>query len=133
MAPVRRIRAAAALLVLCNNSNENKKRNRTCWVRKWILRRENYGAYNNLLKELKIEDAQHFKNFIRMSAVDFEALLLNVGGHIQKQDTHLRKSISATERLMVTLRFLASGKFLCLIYLWSFEYQCILQVTHTSH
>ncbi|KAJ8942305.1 hypothetical protein NQ314_010101 [Rhamnusium bicolor] len=112
MAPVRRIRSAAALLVLCESyNNGKKKRNRTCWVREWILRREKYGAYNNLLKELKIEDAQQFKNFIRMSALDFEELLTKVGREIEKQDTHLRASISASERLMVTLRFLASGKY----------------------
>jgi hypothetical protein len=113
MAPVRRIRTAAALLVLCKHHNNKKKRNRTCWVREWILRREMYGAYANLVNELKIEDAQQFKIFIRMSAVDLEELLLHVGKYIKKQDTQLRAAITPSERLMVTLRFLVTGKYFC--------------------
>lgn len=111
MPPVRRIRAAALLIVYHERHMKIKKRNRSCWVREWILRRENYGAYNNLLNELRIEDAQQFRNFIRMSAIDLEKLLCLVGGKIQKQDTHLRASIPASERLIVTLRFLATGKY----------------------
>ncbi|KAJ8958734.1 hypothetical protein NQ318_016462, partial [Aromia moschata] len=99
----------AALLVLCNKYSQKRKKIRICWVRDWILRRATYGAHNNLLKELKIEDAQQFRNFIRISAVDFEELLSKVGSVIHKQDTHLRTAISSTERLMVTLRFLATG------------------------
>ena len=81
------------------------------WVRDWIDRRREYGAYTNLLNELKIEDSQQFRNFIRMSAVELEDLLCLVGPKIQKQDTVFRESIQASERLMVTLRFLATGKF----------------------
>lgn len=44
-----------------------------------------------------------------MSPQRFEHLLTLVGPSITKQDTSLRKSISAVERLVVTLRFLASG------------------------
>ncbi|KAF2903870.1 hypothetical protein ILUMI_02306 [Ignelater luminosus] len=57
---------------------------------KWVLRRENYGTYNNLLNELRIEDAQQFKNFIGMLAVDLEELLSKVGTRIKKQDTHFQ-------------------------------------------
>ncbi|KAG8236191.1 hypothetical protein J437_LFUL016287 [Ladona fulva] len=108
MAPVRHIRIAAALVV-CDYYHNRKKRNRKCWVREWILRRDTHGAHNNLLKELKIEDSQQFRNFIRMSATDFEGLLAKVGTKIQKRDSHLRASIPPSERLMVTLRFLATG------------------------
>jgi len=44
-----------------------------------------------------------------MTSADFEYLLNLIGPSISKQDTHLRKSISARERLAVTLRFLTSG------------------------
>ncbi|KAG8212646.1 hypothetical protein J437_LFUL018777 [Ladona fulva] len=74
MAPVRHIRVAAALVV-CDYYHNRKKRNRKCWVREWILRRDTHEAHNNLLKELKIEDSQQFRNFIRMSATGFEGLL----------------------------------------------------------
>ena len=44
-----------------------------------------------------------------MSVDMFEDLLRKVTPHIQKQDTHLRQSIPAAERLSVTLRHLATG------------------------
>ena len=44
-----------------------------------------------------------------MSPERFEHLLSLVGPLITKQDTTMRESISAEERLVVTLRFLASG------------------------
>ena len=44
-----------------------------------------------------------------MSSDRFEHLLSLVGPIIQKEETHMRESISAEERLVVTLRFLFSG------------------------
>lgn len=44
-----------------------------------------------------------------MSPDRFEHLLSLVGPIIQKKETHMRESISAEERLVVTLRFLSSG------------------------
>ena len=44
-----------------------------------------------------------------MSADRFEHLLSLVGPVIKKEDTHLRESISAEQRLVITIRFLASG------------------------
>jgi hypothetical protein len=47
-----------------------------------------------------------------MSEVEFDYLLSLVRPLISKQDTWMRKSISAESRLAVTLRFLATGSFL---------------------
>lgn len=47
--------------------------------------------------------------FLRMTPEDFEFLLTRIAPRIQKRDTHLRKAITAKERFVVTLRFLASG------------------------
>ena len=44
-----------------------------------------------------------------MSPERFEHLLGLVGPLVQKKDTDLRKAIPAAERLMSTMRFLASG------------------------
>lgn len=83
---------------------------KACWVRKWVDRRNALGASSTLVNELRLEDAQQFKNFIRMSAVQFELVLNLVKHDIVKQDTKLRDAIPVHDRLMVTLRFLASGK-----------------------
>ena len=44
-----------------------------------------------------------------MSPERFQQLLEHVRHHISKQDTNFRKSISATKRLVITLRYLSRG------------------------
>lgn len=51
----------------------------------------------------------HFKTFCRMSASDFEYLINLVGPKISKADSTFRKAIPVTERLALTLRYLATG------------------------
>nr|XP_022905463.1 uncharacterized protein LOC111417424 isoform X2 [Onthophagus taurus] len=86
----RRAKTAAALLVAeyWFRKEERKRKKRKIWVREWIERRNELGAF----KSTELED-----------------LLFIVGPKIQKQDTVLRELISASEKLMVTLRFLATG------------------------
>ncbi|XP_026476143.1 protein ANTAGONIST OF LIKE HETEROCHROMATIN PROTEIN 1-like [Ctenocephalides felis] len=79
------------------------------WVREWIAKREEEGVYAKLLKELEYQDVSSYENFIRMTHQDFQHLLERIAPRIRKQDTHLRKSISPSERLTLTLRFLATG------------------------
>ena len=37
---------------------------RRCWTRRWIQRRNVYGAHNALLEELRNEDPKSLKNFL---------------------------------------------------------------------
>ncbi len=57
-----------------------------------------------------MEKSGKLENFLRMSNADFNFLLNSIAPLISKNDTRLRKAISAKERFMVTLRFLASGE-----------------------
>lgn len=103
---------AAAVLICLGQKKKNKRK---CWEREWIAKRkQNAGLYRELLQELAKEDAAAYINFLRMSFSNFEALLEMVAPIIAKQDTHLRKSIPAGERLAVTLRFLATGTYIFL-------------------
>ena len=68
--------------------------------------------YNTLVQELRAEDTAAFKNFLRMDQNCFDELLEMVKPHIQKQDT----SISAGEKLALTLRYLATGEFIYPVY-----------------
>uniref|UniRef100_A0AAG5DWM0 DDE Tnp4 domain-containing protein n=1 Tax=Anopheles atroparvus TaxID=41427 RepID=A0AAG5DWM0_ANOAO len=43
------------------------------------------------------------------SVIDFDYLLEQIGPKISKTDTNMRKSLSAKDKLIVTLRFLATG------------------------
>lgn len=50
-----------------------------------------------------------YRNFFRMDDGNFNELLNLVAPIIAKEDTVMRKSIPAAERLALTLRFLATG------------------------
>lgn len=100
-------------LVFENSENEEEevpKKKRKCWTKNWIRRRPVEGFYAKLLIELKAEEPDFYRNFVRMDLQQYEQLLALVTPHIQKEDTNMRESISAGERLMLTLRFLASGE-----------------------
>jgi len=93
-----------------------RRRNRVIWVRQWISNRDTFGAYNNLMTQLRNCDSSSFTNFVRMDMATFDELLQLVTPLIQRQeaqDTHFRQAIPVGERLAVTLRFLASGTFAC--------------------
>ena len=87
---------------------ERKKKKRF-WVREIYKRRDQVGEYATLLPELKSGDREFFYRYLRMSPDRFRHLLSTVEGLISKNDTNFRKSVSAEERLVVTLRFLATG------------------------
>nr|CAH7725872.1 unnamed protein product [Callosobruchus chinensis] len=84
-------------------------------VRDWIAKRNEQGAYNQLMAELRSGDPDFYKNFLHMSATDFDHLLGLISAKIRKKDTRMRKLITPGERLAVTLRYLATGKLSCLI------------------
>lgn len=113
---VKRKALKAFLSVLILDELEEKfdsasKKARYAWVSPWIRSRNTEGCYHKLLKEfLEVEQqTQYYENFLGMNDASFQYLLKLVAPHITKQDTIMRKAISAGERLAVTLRFLASG------------------------
>ncbi|XP_057307667.1 uncharacterized protein LOC130645634 [Hydractinia symbiolongicarpus] len=85
------------------------QRRKIFWVREIFLRRKELGEYHRLFQELKVSDREYFFRYLRMSPDRFEHLLSLVGPVIQRQDTHMRESISAEQRLVITIRYLSSG------------------------
>ncbi|XP_026316170.1 putative nuclease HARBI1 [Hyposmocoma kahamanoa] len=83
-----------------------KKKKRSYWMRQTLKARGKYSA-TDYLKDLGIDGC--LKDFIRMNSSEFEYLQNLIGAKIGKRDTTFRKSVSVTERLAVTLRFLATG------------------------
>nr|CAI5833908.1 unnamed protein product [Callosobruchus analis] len=59
------------------NKKRRKKKNRV-WVREWIKKRDQLGALNNLVTELRDQDDMTFENFLRMKKVDFDYILETV-------------------------------------------------------
>lgn len=101
--------AAALIVARTILKRRKKKMKRKCWTREWIQRRFELGAGDALVKELEIEDSQQFRNFVRMTAIEVQFLIDLTGPIIAKKDTVMRKAISVKDRVIVTLRFLASG------------------------
>lgn len=88
--------------------NELKKGKRI-WTRKWLLRRDTCGNSVGLLKELAIEDQPEYRSFMRMTPDQFEFLLSKVSPRIQRGDTNMRSAIPAKIKLELTLSYLATG------------------------
>ena len=71
--------------------------------------RKRYDLYHILTNELPRFDKEYFFRFVRMTSQRFEHLLSLVGPHLQRTTTKMREPISPAERLVLTLRFLATG------------------------
>ena len=85
-----------------------KKRKGWC-VRPSIARRQQFGAFHALMKEIKVEDTRTFAKFVRMDAQQFQYLLDAVSPLIVHKDTAMRDAIPPAERLAVILRFVATN------------------------
>ena len=99
---------ALALLVMFDKV-ENEGTGRIFWVRKIFQDRKKYGLYHILTDELRLFDKEYFFRSVRMTPQRFKDLLSLVGPYLQRTTTKMREPISPAQRLVLTLRFLASG------------------------
>lgn len=86
---------------------ESKKRR--VWRKDWVGLRESDGFCAKLMLELRAGEPELYRNFVRMAPEQFDHLLALVKPHIEKSDTNMRSSIPAAHRLVLTLRYLATG------------------------
>lgn len=66
--------------------------------------REQHGQFHHLFMELR-SDEEKFFNYFRMSVSSFDEMNNILRSKIKREDTIMRRSIQAEERLAVTLRF----------------------------
>lgn len=118
---------AAAITVILDEEErekvfveERKKHiDRKIWVSDFLQTRSDRGFFVDLNGMLRNGNPKLYENFVRMNSDDFDVLLNLVTPLIEKQDTTFRSSISAAERLALTLRFLAIGdSYINLMYLF---------------
>ena len=74
-----------------------------------------YFCFRSLVCELRDENSEFFYKYMRMQPATFKRLLAVVKPRIEKKDTNWRESISAEERLAVTLRYLGHGDSMTLL------------------
>ena len=88
-------------------SLQKEKRKRAIRTKDWLLKREQLGC-THLLRELLpyLEDVH---TFLPMDENSYLELLDLVRPRIEKQSTVLRSPIDPRQRLMATLRYLATG------------------------
>ena len=65
---------ALAVLQQINDEEEKEmlKKWKRCWVHLSIGRRQQFGAFQALVKEIKVEDPRTFINVVRMDAQQFQ-------------------------------------------------------------
>ena len=68
--------AICASMMHLNENREVKRQQRETWVKEWFLRREERGAYNMIMQELRLQDAESFRKYLRMNTTVYEVCFL---------------------------------------------------------
>ncbi|XP_069810666.1 uncharacterized protein [Dendropsophus ebraccatus] len=95
---------------------EPRSKRRRYWVHPIVSARPERGQFYQLYTDLR-RYPDKFQNYCRMTIATFDPLLADLRPGLLYRDTVMREAISPEERLLVTLRFLATGNsFACLHY-----------------
>ena len=97
------------VLLLILRRRRLARRAKRCWIKKINRSRLLKGEYHSLIQEMRLSDHESFYKYFRMTPQRFDHLLSLVGPLISHQETKFRAPVSASERLAVTLRYLATG------------------------
>ncbi|XP_073474037.1 uncharacterized protein [Aquarana catesbeiana] len=81
---------------------------RRYWVHPIIQNREERRQFKILYNDL-LQHEEKFFNYSQMSVNSFDELLRLLGTRLEYQNTTFRNSVEPAERLLVTLRYLATG------------------------
>jgi hypothetical protein len=87
-------------------ARQRKRTQRRWWVHPIGQLRRTLGEYHHLFKQLR-QHPRKFHEYFRMSPASFDLLISKVSHQLQK--TSIRPAIRPEERLVVTLRYLATG------------------------
>ena len=135
----KRVAAVVLLGLLADEKPKGKqKRKKREPKRQWIRRREERGAFHQLVKEITVEDDKGFRIFFHLSQDQFQFVADKIRPLIQRKPQPyplnlLNNNISVEERLAVTLRFLATGdKFQSLEYLFRITRQKISTIVRET-
>ncbi|XP_077139271.1 uncharacterized protein LOC143804758 [Ranitomeya variabilis] len=94
---------------LRQQQQERRRQRKRLWVHPLVAERPQKGHFYVLYNDLR-KYPEKFISFCRLPIPAFDRLLAIVSPHLTLHDTFMRKAISAEERLLITLRFLATGE-----------------------
>ena len=68
------VQVISAIALLFGEEDEEKKnvQEHSQWIRPWIARRKSDGAFYTIIQELKQEDAEGFRGYVRLNITPFE-------------------------------------------------------------
>ena len=106
------VQAIAAITLLLDDEDEEKEnvQERSQWVRPWITRKKSDGAFYTIFQDLKQEDAEEFRGYIRLNTTSFEKFVELLASSLLKKDTVIRECIRPEEMCCVALGHFASGE-----------------------
>jgi len=96
-----------AIAAAAGNTGKSRIGSGRVWSKQWYKQREVYTDMR-LLRHLRESDRDDYRNYLRMNDDVFRLLLGVVAPAIMKKDTVMRRAITAEERLVATLRYLAT-------------------------
>lgn len=86
-----------------NRLKKRNKKRRRMWEHPLVTQRSSKGAFNTTFQEIRRDEVKFF-NFLRMSQNSFSELFEILRENLTKQNTTMRNSLSAEEKLVITLR-----------------------------
>ena len=104
---VKIVTASIIISIYCDDDKKPRKRSEL--VKPRLQHRESHGFYVQLLSELRLEEPSIYKNYLRMTAENFDEILSLIKADICKKDTVMRDSIPSEIQLAITIRFLVTG------------------------
>lgn len=117
--------AAAAYLILANGNKRRKRKKPRWWIRDLFVK----SSDNRKEFFEKLISSSLFKNFTRMSRQDFDYLVEKVTPWVKKADTNCRDAIPVQVRVLLTLRYLATGdSYASLMYLFRISIPSICRI-----
>ena len=97
-------------LLILRRRKSVKKRKHLFWVRELFKNRVKQGAFSTLVQEMMLFDREFFYRYLRMSPDRLEHLLSLIGSSLTKKYCPSRESICPSQRLTITIRYLATGE-----------------------
>ena len=81
-----------AAIIIIRRRRSRREKVKRLWARPWLARRDEFGAYETLMRELEEEDILGYISFQRMHPHLFKELLEKVSPLISKKDMQFHEA-----------------------------------------